>query len=290
MAKFLDTQIDGSIVTLTMNEPETRNALTGNSAADEFVSACDMINKNKQIKVAIITGAGSAFSAGGNLKDMKKIIDDDLSSDEIRRSYREGIQRIPLALYRLEIPIIAAVNGPAIGAGCDLSCMCDIRIASEQAIFAESFIKVGIIPGDGGAWFLPRVVGMSKASELSFTGAQINAEEALRIGLVSSVVEAGALMPSTIKLAQEISKNPGAVLRMTKRLLREGQKLDLESLLELSANLQAIAQKMPAHEEAVVAFLERDNHDSTRSYQRNFQRVTQSKTNRSFSAILCGSL
>ena len=257
MAKFLDTQIEGSIVTLTMNEPETRNALTGNSAADEFVSACDMINKNEQIKVAIITGAGSAFSAGGNLKDMKKIIDDDLSSDEIRRSYREGIQRIPLALYRLEIPTIAAVNGPAIGAGCDLSCMCDIRIASEQAIFAESFIKVGIIPGDGGAWFLPRVIGMSKASELSFTGAQINAEEALRIGLVSSVVDAEALMPSTIKLAQEISKNPGAVLRMTKRLLREGQKLDLESLLEMSANLQAIAQKMPAHEEAVTAFLEK---------------------------------
>ena len=257
MAKFLDTQIEVSIVTLTMNEPETRNALTGNSAADEFVSACDMINKNKQIKVAIITGAGSAFSAGGNLKDMKKIIDDDLSPDEIRRSYREGIQRIPLALYRLEIPTIAAVNGPAIGAGCDLSCMCDIRIASEQAIFAESFIKVGIIPGDGGAWFLPRVVGMSKASELSFTGAQINAEEALRIGLVSSVVDAEALMPSAIKLAQEISKNPGAVLRMTKRLLREGQKLDLESLLELSANLQAIAQKMPAHEEAVTAFLEK---------------------------------
>jgi len=257
MAKFLDTQIEGSIVTLTMNEPETRNALTGNSAADEFVSACDMINKNEQIKVAIITGAGSAFSAGGNLKDMKKIIDDDLSADEIRRSYREGIQRIPLALYRLEIPTIAAVNGPAIGAGCDLSCMCDIRIASEQAIFAESFIKVGIIPGDGGAWFLPRVIGMSKASELSFTGAQINAEEALRIGLVSSVVDAEALMPSAIKLAQEISKNPGAVLRMTKRLLREGQKLDLESLLELSANLQAIAQKMPAHEEAVTAFLEK---------------------------------
>ena len=128
MSQFLNIQEDGPIVTLTMNEPETRNALTGNTAADEFVSICNQIDSNKKIKAVIITGNGTAFSAGGNLKDMKKMLDDDLSSELIRESYRQGIQRIPLALYNLEVPTIAAVNGPAIGAGCDLACMCDMRI------------------------------------------------------------------------------------------------------------------------------------------------------------------
>ena len=133
MPNFLNIEQDGPIVTLTMNEPETRNALTGNNAADEFVSICKEIDSNKKIKAIILTGSGSVFSAGGNLKDMKKMLDDDLSSEAIRESYRQGIQRIPLALYNLEVPTIAAVNGPAIGAGCDLACMCDIRIASQNA-------------------------------------------------------------------------------------------------------------------------------------------------------------
>ena len=180
MPTFLNIQENNSIVTLTMNEPDTRNALTGNTAADEFVAACDHIDSDKHIKAVIITGNGPVFSAGGNLKDMKKMLNEDLPSEAIRESYRKGIQRIPLALYNLEIPTIAAVNGPAIGAGCDLACMCDIRIASKKASFAESFVKVGIIPGDGGAWVLPRVVGMSKAAEMSFTGDRIDAEEALR--------------------------------------------------------------------------------------------------------------
>jgi enoyl-CoA hydratase/carnithine racemase len=135
--------------------------------------------------------------------------------------------------------------------------MCDIRIASVNAQFAESFVKVGIIPGDGGAWFLPRTVGMSKAAEMSFTGDTIDAEEALRIGLVSKVVDPENLMREAIELASRIASNPGMVLRMTKRLLREGQRQDLPSLLELAANLQSIAHKTSDHREAVNAFLEK---------------------------------
>jgi enoyl-CoA hydratase/carnithine racemase len=259
MPNFLNIEQDGPIVTLTMNEPETRNALTGNNAADEFVSICKEIDSNKKIKAIILTGIGSVFSAGGNLKDMKKMLDDDLSSEAIRESYRQGIQRIPLALYNLEVPTIAAVNGPAIGAGCDLACMCDIRIASHNASFAESFVKVGIIPGDGGAWFLPRVVGMSKAAEMSFTGDKVNAEEALRIGLISQLTTPETLLTEANSLAERISANPSLVLRMTKKLLREGQRQDLASLLELSANLQSIAHKTADHHEAVNAFLEKRN-------------------------------
>ena len=135
--------------------------------------------------------------------------------------------------------------------------MCDIRIASDKATFAESFVKVGIIPGDGGAWFLPRAVGMSKAAEMSFTGDAIDAKEALRIGLISQLTTAGALLETANTLANRITSNPSLVLRMTKRLLREGQKQSLESLLELSAGLQSIAHKTDDHREAVHAFLEK---------------------------------
>jgi enoyl-CoA hydratase/carnithine racemase len=135
--------------------------------------------------------------------------------------------------------------------------MCDIRIAADTATFAESFIKLGIIPGDGGAWLLPRVVGMSKAAEMSFTGDAISAQEALACGLVSLVVPAGRLLDEAGKLAARISANPGPTLRMTKRLLREGEHLRLESLLELSAGYQALAHKTAQHREAVTAFIEK---------------------------------
>ena len=257
MTTFLDVHISGAKATLTMNEPETRNALTGNSAADEFEKVCMQLNGDENVKVIIITGRGPVFSAGGNLKDMKKMIEEDLSSEEIRESYRQGIQRIPLALHNIEIPTIAAVNGPAIGAGCDLACMCDIRIGSHDARFAESFVKVGIIPGDGGAWFLPRAVGLSKAAEMSFTGDTVDAEEALRIGLISKLTSPEELLMEANGIADRIAQNPSQILRMTKRLLREGQKQDLSSLLELAATLQSIAHKTDNHKEAVDAFLEK---------------------------------
>jgi enoyl-CoA hydratase/carnithine racemase len=135
--------------------------------------------------------------------------------------------------------------------------MCDMRIASDKATFAESFVKVGIVPGDGGAWLLPRVVGISKASEMAFTGESLTAQEALSCGLVSRVVAHDTLLDEARKLAAKIVVNPGGVLRMTKRLLREGERSSLESLLELSAGYQAIAHMTPDHHEAVRAFVEK---------------------------------
>jgi enoyl-CoA hydratase/carnithine racemase len=240
-----------------MNQPETRNALTGNSAVEEFLQACEAIRLDTTIRCVIVTGAGPVFCSGGNVKDMQRFFTQDLLPDVICEEYRNGIQRLPRALYHLDVPVIAAVNGPAIGAGLDLSCMCDIRIASNNATFAESFVKVGIVPGDGGAWLLPRAVGMSKASEMAFTGEALSAQEALDCGLVSRVVAPEALVETALGLARRIAANPGAVLRMTKRLLREGERSSLESLLEISAGYQAIAHKTAAHREAVMAFVER---------------------------------
>ena len=254
---FLNIDRDGGIVTLTLNQPETRNALTGNTAVEEFVKACDDIRADATVKVVIVTGSGPVFSSGGNVKDMQRFFDDALTPDLIREEYRQGIQRIPKALCQLDVPVICAVNGPAIGAGLDLTCMCDIRIAAENATFAESFVRVGIVPGDGGAWLLPRAVGMAKASEMAFTGEAISAQDALACGLVSRVVPADQLLPTARALAEKIAANPGAVMRMTKRLLREGEHASLASLLEISASYQAIAHKTADHREAVTAFIEK---------------------------------
>ena len=257
MASFLQTQRDGAIQILTMSQPETRNALTGNTAVDELVEACSAIRLDTSIRVVVLTAEGPVFSSGGNVKDMLRFQNQKLLPETIREEYRNGIQRLPRALYNLDVPVICAINGPAIGAGLDLTCMCDIRIASEKATFAESFVKVGIVPGDGGAWLLPRAVGMSKAAEMAFTGDSLSAQEALACGLVSRVVAPAKLMEEALKLANKIAANPGGVLRMTKRLLREGERSTLDSLLEISAGYQAIAHMTPDHHEAVNAFIEK---------------------------------
>ena len=256
---FLTYEQRGAIVTLTMNAPEQRNVLTGNDAPQAFVDACERIGADESVRCVILTGAGTAFSAGGNLKHMQELLDE--SPTALRAWYRHGVQRISTAVYNLEVPLIAAVNGPAIGAGCDLTCMCDIRIAAEGASFAESFVKVGLIPGDGGAWLLPRVVGMSRALEMTFTGDALSAQEALACGLVSRVVPAERLLDEARALAARIAANPGPGLRMAKRLLREGQHMRLESLLEMSAGFQAVAHKTPHHVEAVNAFVEKRKAD-----------------------------
>jgi enoyl-CoA hydratase/carnithine racemase len=176
---------------------------------------------------------------------------------QTRRNYRNGIQRLPTLFQSLEVPVIAAVNGPAIGAGCDLTCMCDIRIASENAKFAESFVKIGIVPGDGGAWLLQRVIGFSKAMELTLTGRMIDSREALACGLVSQVVPADELLPTARQIARQIADNPPHAVRMAKRLMRQAQEASLSSILEASAAMQALAHATRDHEEAIAAFVEK---------------------------------
>ncbi len=249
---------ENGIVTLTLNNPALRNPVSEIDMVDALIEAVTRADADPAVRVMILTGAGSAFSSGGNLKDMREgrgLIDKE--PIKTRRNYRRGIQRIPLAFEALEVPVIAAVNGPAIGAGCDLACMCDIRIAAESAIFAESFVKVGIIPGDGGAWLLPRVVGFSKACEMAFTGDAIDAAEALACGLVSRVVPGPELLPAAKALAARIAVNPPQVVRMTKRLLREGRHVRIDTLLEMSAAMQSLAHATADHREAVAALLEK---------------------------------
>ena len=245
------------VVTLTLNHPETRNALTGTGLTEALLDAFARIERDSTVKALIITAEGKVFSSGGKLDEMARQIQPEVGSAALRQEYRHGIQRLPLALHSLEVPTIAAVNGMAIGAGCDLACMCDIRIAADTASFSESFVKVGIIPGDGGAWFLPRIVGMARAVEMSLTGEPVDAQTALAWGLVSKVVPGDELMASASAMAHRMTVHSSDVIRMTKRLLREGQQSSLANLLELSAAYQAIAHKTPEHAQVINAFMAR---------------------------------
>ncbi len=258
MSDYVTYEQTGPIITLTLNAPERRNAISTFADCDAVVAAVHRINRDRSVRAVVLTGAGTAFCAGGDLKamrDRKGIIEG--SHADLRENYRRGVQAMANALYDCDAPTIAAVNGPAIGLGLDVACMCDIRIASEKASFAESFVKVGIVPGDGGAWLLPRVVGMSVACEMSFTGDVLNATEAKEVRLVSRVVPHEELMDAAQALAARIAANPPEMVRMTKRLLREGQHTRLSTLLEMSAAFQALAHSTEDHKEAVSAMLEK---------------------------------
>jgi enoyl-CoA hydratase/carnithine racemase len=255
---LLLSEVDGSILTLTLNQPALRNPISEGPTIEALVAAIEAADRDMAVGAVILTGAGSAFSTGGNIQTMRSGggLNDPVPA-QTRRNYRNGIQQLPLLFESIEVPVIAAVNGPAIGAGCDLACMCDVRIAAQSAKFAESFVKLGIVPGDGGAWLLPRIVGFSKASEMALTGDTIDAAAALACGLVSQVVPDSELMSAARSLAARIVVNPPHAVRMTKRLLREGRMASLAAILEVSAAAQALCHATADHREAVDAFLEK---------------------------------
>jgi enoyl-CoA hydratase/carnithine racemase len=256
MSDILLREMSEGVLTLTLNRPEQRNPVSDPEMINALVGALEGADADEAVRVVIITGAGAAFSTGGNIHSMQ--VDGGLVDAmplRTRRNYRKGIQRLPLLFERLEVPVIAAINGPAIGAGCDLACMCDVRVAGESARFAESFVKLGIVPGDGGAWLLPRVVGFAKASELALTGDVIDAQEALTCGLVSRVVDDGQLMVTAREIATRIAANPAHAVRLTRRLMREAHLASLSTVLELSASAQALSHTTADHAEAVDAFL-----------------------------------
>ena len=250
--------LEGRVATLTLARHDVRNALTGTALVEDIVAVAQWVNACDAVSVLVITGEGSAFSAGGNVKDMANR-GGDFAGDvaEVSARYRRGIQRIPLALAEVEVPIIAAVNGPAIGAGFDLANMADIRIASKKAKFGETFLNLGIIPGDGGAWFMQRLIGYQRAFELTLTGRVIDAEEAKAYGIVLDVCEPEALMATAGELAGRIAAQPPKATRLTKRLMKMAQRTELKDFLDLCAVFQGMCHNEPEHLEAVNAMLEK---------------------------------
>jgi enoyl-CoA hydratase/carnithine racemase len=251
-------EVHGRVAMLTLNRDDLRNALTGTALVEEILQILDWVNRVDDVSVLVLTGAGSAFSSGGNVREMserKGIFGG--SVQQIQDQYRRGIQRIPLAMEAAEVPVIAAINGPAIGAGFDLACMCDLRLASGSAVMGETFVNLGIIPGDGGAWFLQRLVGYQRAAELTLTGRLISAQEALGLGILLEVTEPDQLLGRAMELAGQIAAKPPRSVRMTKRLLKYAQRGTLPDFLDLCACFQGMAHHTDDHVEAVAAFLEK---------------------------------
>lgn len=252
--------IDAHVATLTLNQPELHNPISDRPTVDALVAALQELDTDPEVRAIILTGAGRSFSSGGNIKTMLPDNPDSLAAADpvdTPANYQRGIQRIPLVFEQMKTPVIAAVNGAAMGAGCDLACMCDIRIASSRARFSENFVKLGLIAGDGGAWLLQRIIGFSKAAEMAFTGDMLDAEAALACGLVSRVVPEESLMEEARALATRIAANPPHAVQQTKRLLVQGRQGSLATLLETAAAIQALMHTTEAHRDAVEAFSKR---------------------------------
>ena len=255
---LLTTDTSNHVTTLTLNRPDTMNPLGAKGDGDAFAAACDAINADMEVRCVILTGAGRAFSAGGDIKAMKERTGTfGGTAPEISDGYRNNIHKVLRALYGLRVPLIAAVNGPAIGLGCDLACLADMRIASDRAKFGVTFLKLGIIPGDGGTWILPRIIGEARASELFYTGDVIDAATARDWGLVSRVVESEALMDEAHALADGVAAMPPHALRHAKNLMRQGRSVTYDTALEMAANTQALMHLTQDHMEGVDALIEK---------------------------------
>ena len=251
--------VEGRVAVLTFKRDDVRNALTSTDLVNDIPKALAWANATPEISVLIMTGEGSAFSAGGNIKTMGER--SKAPPFVLQQAYKRGVQRIPLALEETEIPVIAAVNGPAIGAGFDMANMCDIRIGSTRAQFGETFINLGIVPGDGGALFLQRLLGYQRAADLMFSGRIVKAEEAKQIGILLEVTTPEELMPRAMEIAARIAAKPPLAVRYNKRLMKLAQRQNLEEHLEVSSAFQAICHKTEDHAEALAAFFEKRQGD-----------------------------
>ena len=262
------------VATLTFRRHDVRNALTGTRLVDDLVATVDWINASVEKEAAeaasgatpdvnletprvlVITGEGSAFCGGGNIKEMAARSGDFAgTAEELTAKYKAGIQRMPLAMQRLKVPVIAAVNGPAIGAGFDLCNMCDLRIASERAKFGETFVNLGLIPGDGGAWYLQRLIGYQRAAELTFTGRVINADEAQEYGITLKTVTPALLLDEAQTLAETLASKPSFALQMGKQLMRQAQTQPLDEFLDACGEVQGLCHHHPEHLLAVESVL-----------------------------------
>jgi 2-(1,2-epoxy-1,2-dihydrophenyl)acetyl-CoA isomerase len=246
-------EVEARIATITLNRPDKLNAFTLDMI-DLWADRLEEAIRREDVHVIVITGAGRSFCAGGDIGLLMKA-GAGANAIERRAEVGEHVHRIPRALTATEKPVLAAINGPAIGAGLDLVLGADLRFAARSARFAETYVRLGLTPGAGGAYFLPRRIGMAKALELFWSCEPIDAAEAERIGLVNLVLEDEALMPFTRAFAARLAALPTLAVRATKRLLREAAACDLPTALDLTATTYGMLATSADHAEAVDAFL-----------------------------------
>ena len=254
----IHVEVSDRIATISLRKEESGNTISDARTIEELEAAIGSLRSSGDVSVLILTGSGKIFSAGGNVKAMRDRTGMfDGAPVEVYENYLGGVQRISRMIAELDLVTIAAVNGAAIGAGCDLALMCDLRIAGLGAKFGQGFVNLGIIPGDGGAWFLARAVPRHVAADLIFSGRLVGAEEAHRLGLVNEVVDDAQLMHRVREVAAGIASKPPVALRLSKRLLNKAYELTLPDFLDFCAAYQSLLHSTTDHEEALAAFFEK---------------------------------
>jgi 2-(1,2-epoxy-1,2-dihydrophenyl)acetyl-CoA isomerase len=249
-------EITDGIATIRLNRPDRLNAFTP-AMLDAWGDAIEACKRDASVRVVVLTGTGRGFCSGGDVRAMKDRHQRDESAFERKTDMWERIHRIPKLLEDLDKPYIVAINGVAVGAGLDMALMGDIRFAAASARLGESYIKVGFVAGDGGTWFLPRIVGTAKALEMLWTGDIIDAAEAERIGLVNKVLPDDQLLPHTYEFARRLSAAPAMALRLMKRAVYQGLRMDLRASLDMISSHQGVISTTHDHREAVAAFNEK---------------------------------
>ncbi|MCX5144152.1 enoyl-CoA hydratase/isomerase family protein [Streptomyces sp. NBC_00338] len=252
MADLEYTVRDG-IATILLNRPERKNAFTIDMV-HAWADALTEAQGDPEVRVIVVTGAGDSFCSGVDLAAFKGEERAPLGEKEL---LTQNVHRVALALEDIDKPVIAAVTGPAVGAGMDMALLCDLRFAGRGARFSEGYIKVGLVPGDGGCWLLPRAVGTSTALRMLWTGDFVGAEEALRIGLVDEVHEDADLMGAVYAYAARLAERPPVAIRTIKRAVRQGARHDLRTALDLISSHMAVITSTQDSQEAFAAFQEK---------------------------------
>ena len=246
----------GGIATITLNRPDAGNAFTTEmlEAWDAALRECIL---DDAVRCVVLTGAGRIFCSGGDVKRMARVAAGGQTAWDRGQYLVNHVHRIPLTVQELDKPYLVAVNGAATGAGMDMALMGDLRFAAESARFAESYIKVGFVAGDGGAWMLPRLIGTPKALEMLWTGDFVGAEEAERIGLVNKVLPDDQLLSHTMAVAERLASGPTVAIRLMKRMVRQGATSSFAEALTFAASCTGVVAGTEDYKEATAAFAEK---------------------------------
>ena len=247
--------ITDKVAIITLNRPEQRNAFT-DSMIIRWAEILRDLKNDPEVNVIVLTGAGDrAFCSGGDLHALTNSLE--LDALDRKHELWEHIHQVAFEMDRIDKPTIAAINGVAVGAGLDMALLCDLRFMAETASVSEGYVKIGLVPGDGGAYLLPRVIGTSKALEMLWTGDFYSAKECLDMGLVNRVYPQELLMEGTLNFAKKVANGPTAAIRMIKRAVYQSEKLDLRTALDLISSHFAIIRETADHKEGISAMLEK---------------------------------
>lgn len=254
MSETVVSRVVDKVATIRLNRPEKLNAFTDDMITT-WVGLLEEYRAREDVNVIVITGTGRAFSTGGDVGKFSDYASNTAAGIKARLS--ENVQRLAMRMQEIDKPVIAAVNGLATGGGVDIALMCDMRFAARSAKFAETYVKMGLIPGAGGAYYLPRIVGVAKALELFWSSEAVNAEEALRIGLVNRVFDDERLAEETQAFASKLARGAPLAVKLVKRILYRGLETDLRGALDLVASNMPVVRMSEDHQEAIAAFREK---------------------------------